>query len=185
MYSCSGVARTHTGRLFFVDHNTKVTTWEDPRQAGVKLQKKEKSKAGAETVLSLATEVPPARTRCCSNPEMMDKFGPLPPHWEERLYKGRVLFINHQEKTTQYEDPRLVAEKSSRRKPQGKLAAPRYSRDYKRKLEYFRSRLRSKPGRCAIKVNRTLLYSTAYEQVRCLISFLAEKVCEPPWRERK
>jgi hypothetical protein len=35
--------------------------------------------------------------------------GALPPGWEQRLDpNGRPYFVNHQTKTTQYEDPRVL-----------------------------------------------------------------------------
>ncbi|GAA6068499.1 E3 ubiquitin-protein ligase NEDD4a isoform X1 [Tachysurus ichikawai] len=103
------------GRPFFIDHNTKSTTWEDPR-------------------LRIPVHM---RKQASLDP---NDLGPLPPGWEERVHSdGRIFYIDHNTKTTQWEDPRL--QNSSITGP----AVP-YSRDYKQKYEYFRKKLK-KPVR--------------------------------------
>ncbi|XP_075041186.1 E3 ubiquitin-protein ligase NEDD4-like isoform X11 [Mixophyes fleayi] len=70
-------------RPFFIDHNTKTTTWEDPR-------------------LKFPVHM---RTKASLNP---NDLGPLPPGWEERIHlDGRTFYIDHNTKITQWEDPRL------------------------------------------------------------------------------
>ncbi|XP_069483153.1 E3 ubiquitin-protein ligase NEDD4-like isoform X9 [Ambystoma mexicanum] len=70
-------------RPFFIDHNTKTTTWEDPR-------------------LKFPVHM---RTKATLNP---NDLGPLPPGWEERIHlDGRTFYIDHNSKITQWEDPRL------------------------------------------------------------------------------
>uniref|UniRef100_A0A8C6CXN0 E3 ubiquitin-protein ligase n=1 Tax=Moschus moschiferus TaxID=68415 RepID=A0A8C6CXN0_MOSMO len=71
------------GRPFFIDHNTKSTTWEDPR-------------------LKFPVHM---RSKASLNP---NDLGPLPPGWEERIHlDGRTFYIDHNSKITQWEDPRL------------------------------------------------------------------------------
>uniref|UniRef100_A0A5F8GFX6 E3 ubiquitin-protein ligase n=1 Tax=Monodelphis domestica TaxID=13616 RepID=A0A5F8GFX6_MONDO len=71
------------GRPFFIDHNTKTTTWEDPR-------------------LKFPVHL---RSKASLNP---NDLGPLPPGWEERIHlDGRTFYIDHNSKITQWEDPRL------------------------------------------------------------------------------
>ncbi|XP_060028318.1 E3 ubiquitin-protein ligase NEDD4-like [Erinaceus europaeus] len=71
------------GRPFFIDHNTKTTTWEDPR-------------------LKFPVHM---RSKASLNP---NDLGPLPPGWEERIHlDGRTFYIDHNSKITQWEDPRL------------------------------------------------------------------------------
>ncbi|XP_031411071.1 E3 ubiquitin-protein ligase NEDD4 [Meleagris gallopavo] len=109
------VRHAPNGRPFFIDHNTKTTTWEDPR---LKI---------------------PAHLRRKTSLDPVD-LGPLPPGWEERTHTdGRIFFINHNTKKTQWEDPRLqnVAITGP--------AVP-YSRDYKRKYEFFRKKLKKQLG---------------------------------------
>ncbi|XP_048451901.1 E3 ubiquitin-protein ligase NEDD4-like isoform X9 [Rhincodon typus] len=71
------------GRPFFIDHNSRTTTWEDPR-------------------LKYPVHL---RTKTSLDP---NDLGPLPPGWEERIHlDGRSFFIDHNTKLTQWEDPRL------------------------------------------------------------------------------
>ncbi|XP_042191885.1 E3 ubiquitin-protein ligase NEDD4-like isoform X5 [Callorhinchus milii] len=71
------------GRPFFIDHNTRTTTWEDPR-------------------LKYPVHL---RTKAALDP---NDLGPLLPGWEERVHlDGRSFFIDHNTKITQWEDPRL------------------------------------------------------------------------------
>ncbi|XP_020570030.1 E3 ubiquitin-protein ligase NEDD4 isoform X2 [Oryzias latipes] len=73
------VRHASNGRLFFIDHNTKTTTWEDPRFQ--------------------------VRRKPSLDPS---DLGPLPPGWEERVHSdGRIFYIDHDNKTTQWDDPRL------------------------------------------------------------------------------
>lgn len=59
------------GRMFFIDHNEKKTSWIDPR-------------TGRASPM-------PSQTR---PPE--DDLGPLPEGWEERVHgDGRIFFIDH------------------------------------------------------------------------------------------
>lgn len=61
------------GRMFFIDHNEKKTSWIDPR-------------TGRASPM-------PSQTR---PPE--DDLGPLPEGWEERVHvDGRIFFIDHSE----------------------------------------------------------------------------------------
>uniref|UniRef100_A0A8I3W0D1 E3 ubiquitin-protein ligase n=1 Tax=Callithrix jacchus TaxID=9483 RepID=A0A8I3W0D1_CALJA len=78
------VRHAPNGRPFFIDHNTKTTTWEDPR---LKI---------------------PAHLRGKTALDTSSDLGPLPPGWEERTHTdGRIFYINHNIKRTQWEDPRL------------------------------------------------------------------------------
>uniref|UniRef100_A0AAR2LGG1 E3 ubiquitin-protein ligase NEDD4-like n=1 Tax=Pygocentrus nattereri TaxID=42514 RepID=A0AAR2LGG1_PYGNA len=71
------------GRPFFIDHNSRTTTWEDPR-------------------LKYPVHM---RTKGPLDP---GDLGPLPPGWEERVHAdGRTFYIDHNTKNTQWEDPRL------------------------------------------------------------------------------
>ncbi|XP_061100584.1 E3 ubiquitin-protein ligase NEDD4-like isoform X2 [Conger conger] len=125
------------GRPFFIDHNTKTTTWEDPR-------------------LKIPVHM---RRRPSLDPT---DLGPLPPGWEERIHSdGRIFYIDHNTKTTQWEDPRL--QNSAITGP----AVP-YSRDYKQKYEYFRKKLRKPadiPNRFEMKLRRTAVLEDSYRRI--------------------
>lgn len=131
------------GRVFFIDHAEKTTSWVDPRTGS-------------------ASPMPNAQTATEERQE--DDLGPLPEGWEERVHSdGRIFFIDHNTRTTQvrkklqksfktflirfftfqWEDPRLS-------NPNIAGQAVPYSRDYKQKYEYLKSQLR-KPVRSGFR----------------------------------
>ncbi|XP_040824683.1 E3 ubiquitin-protein ligase NEDD4 isoform X2 [Ochotona curzoniae] len=132
------VRHAPNGRPFFIDHNTKTTTWEDPR---LKI---------------------PAHLRGKAPLESSSDLGPLPPGWEERTHTdGRIFYINHNIKKTQWEDPRLqnVAITGP--------AVP-YSRDYKRKYEFFRRKLKKQndiPNKFEMKLRRATVLEDSYRRI--------------------
>ena len=75
-----------TGRVFFIDHNTRTTTWIDPRT-----NKPSPSPQGQNhSSKSTSHRGPIAKVSA------VDDLGPLPPGWEERIHRdGRIFFINH------------------------------------------------------------------------------------------
>jgi E3 ubiquitin-protein ligase NEDD4 len=131
--------RTPEGRPYFVDHHTRTTTWTDPRRAN---------------------QTPPvAIPRPVTNPNL----GPLPSGWEMRLTStGRVYFVDHNTRTTSWDDPRLPTHVDD--------SAPQYKRDYRRKVVYFRSqpKMRVLPGKCEVKVRRTRVLEDSYSAVMAL-----------------
>lgn len=129
------------GRVFYIDHNHKTTTWVDPR-------------TGKPSVLPNQSNVP-NRPRFSS----VDDLGPLPEGWEERYHTdGRIFFIDHNSRITQWEDPRL-------NNPNIAGPAVPYSRDYKRKYEYLKAKL-PKPanvcGKFELKVSRANILEDCY-----------------------
>ncbi|PNI74717.1 NEDD4 isoform 10 [Pan troglodytes] len=132
------VRHAPNGRPFFIDHNTKTTTWEDPR---LKI---------------------PAHLRGKTSLDTSNDLGPLPPGWEERTHTdGRIFYINHNIKRTQWEDPRL--ENVAITGP----AVP-YSRDYKRKYEFFRRKLKKQndiPNKFEMKLRRATVLEDSYRRI--------------------
>ncbi|CAO2634374.1 E3 ubiquitin-protein ligase NEDD4, partial [Lemmus lemmus] len=132
------VRHAPNGRPFFIDHNTKTTTWDDPR-----------SKI-------------PAHLKAKTPVDSSNDLGPLPPGWEERTHTdGRVFYINHNTKKTQWEDPRTqnVATTGP--------AVP-YSRDYKRKYEFFRRKLKKQndiPNKFEMKLRRANVLEDSYRRI--------------------
>ncbi|XP_064620159.1 E3 ubiquitin-protein ligase NEDD4-like isoform X3 [Lineus longissimus] len=138
------------GRVFYIDHNTRQTVWEDPR-----------IKHRAQSVVTQSSlDIPSAMPRASSNEDLLRDLGPLPPGWEERVHTdGRAFYINHNSKATQWEDPRLQSV--------GGPAVP-YSRDYKQKYDYFRSKLRKPhnvPNKIDITVNRRTIFENSYRTI--------------------
>ncbi|RTG88265.1 uncharacterized protein DC041_0007118 [Schistosoma bovis] len=73
------LARTASGRKFFINHNEHTTTWDDPRVIRPNNQI---------TNGSLLTHE--------AQRHVMKDLGPLPPGWEERVHSnGRIFYINH------------------------------------------------------------------------------------------
>ncbi|XP_055135211.2 E3 ubiquitin-protein ligase NEDD4 isoform X2 [Symphalangus syndactylus] len=132
------VRHAPNGRPFFIDHNTKTTTWEDPR---LKI---------------------PVHLRGKTSLDTSNDLGPLPPGWEERTHTdGRIFYINHNIKRTQWEDPRL--ENVAITGP----AVP-YSRDYKRKYEFFRRKLKKQndiPNKFEMKLRRATVLEDSYRRI--------------------
>jgi uncharacterized protein YbdZ (MbtH family) len=111
------------GRFYFIDHNTKTTTWDDPREDATKEYLETLSgplPAGWEK-----TETPDGRVyfqdhnnkvSTWVDPRMLivkqvDHLKPLPKGWEMRINRrGTLYFINHNHKTTTWDDPREATE---------------------------------------------------------------------------
>ncbi|XP_053304154.1 E3 ubiquitin-protein ligase NEDD4-like isoform X4 [Spea bombifrons] len=125
------------GRPFFIDHNSKTTTWEDPR-------------------LKFPVHM---RTKASLNP---NDLGPLPPGWEERIHlDGRTFYIDHNNKITQWEDPRL-------QNPAITGPAVPYSREFKQKYDYFRKKLKKPadiPNRFEMKLHRNNIFEESYRRI--------------------
>ncbi|XP_032991580.1 E3 ubiquitin-protein ligase NEDD4-like isoform X7 [Rhinolophus ferrumequinum] len=144
------------GRPFFIDHNSKTTTWEDPR-------------------LKFPVHM---RSKAPLNP---NDLGPLPPGWEERIHlDGRTFYIDHSSqvlcgendtresvpsydsKITQWEDPRLQNPAIT-----GPKAVP-YSREFKQKYDYFRKKLKKPadiPNRFEMKLHRNNIFEESYRRI--------------------
>lgn len=126
------------GRVFFIDHAEKTTSWVDPRTGS-------------------ASPMPNAQA--LEETRQEDDLGPLPEGWEERVHSdGRIFFIDHNTRTTQWEDPRML-------NPNIAGQAVPYSRDYKQKYEYLKSQLRKPVRRPRIVWTLTTL-SDAFDRFR-------------------
>uniref|UniRef100_A0A8C4HA18 HECT-type E3 ubiquitin transferase n=1 Tax=Dicentrarchus labrax TaxID=13489 RepID=A0A8C4HA18_DICLA len=150
------------GRPFFIDHNSRTTTWEDPRlKYPVHMRNKNSMEPG--------------------------DLGPLPPGWEERVHSdGRTFYIDHSKttlrgeaycclmslcclfhpdtKNTQWEDPRLQS-------PAITGPAVPYSREFKQKYDYFRKKLKKPadiPNRFEMKLHRNNIFEESYRRIMSL-----------------
>jgi E3 ubiquitin-protein ligase NEDD4 len=133
---------TPEGRPYYVDHNTRTTTWVDPRR---------------QTVIRV---MGPNGQNTALQPQTISQLGPLPSGWEMRLTStARVYFVDHNTKTTTWDDPRLPSTLDSN--------VPQYKRDFRRKLIYFRSQpaMRAQPGNCQIKVRRNHIFEDSYAEI--------------------
>lgn len=140
----SGWEQRHTpeGRAYFVDHNTRTTTWVDPRrQQYIRMYGNNANQSSIQQ-------------------QPVSQLGPLPSGWEMRLTNtARVYFVDHNTKTTTWDDPRLPSSLDQN--------VPQYKRDFRRKLIYFRSQpaLRILSGQCHVKVRRTHIFEDSYHEI--------------------
>ncbi|XP_076267244.1 E3 ubiquitin-protein ligase Nedd4 isoform X8 [Rhynchophorus ferrugineus] len=150
------VQRAPNGRLFFIDHHERTTSWVDPRTGR-------------------ASPMPNQPVAQPINRKPEDDLGPLPEGWEERVHNdGRIFFIDHNTRTTQWDDPRLS-------NPQIAGPAIPYSRDYKRKYEYLKTQLRKPtnvPNKFEIKIRRRSILEDSFRVVTTVsrVEFLKTKL---------
>lgn len=126
--------RAPDGRLYYVDHNNRQTSWIDPRRAN-------QPSAGQAIV------------------PRFSNLGPLPTGWDMRLSAdGRVYFIDHNTRTTTWDDPRLPSSIEKN--------APGYKKDFHRKLVYLRSQpeMRRFDGQCKITISRQHILDHSFNQ---------------------
>jgi len=71
-----------------------------------------------------------------------------------------VYFVDHNTKTTTWDDPRLLPSSLDANLPQ-------HARDFRRKLIYFRSQpaMRAQPGNCQINVRRDHIFEDSYAEI--------------------
>lgn len=137
---------TPEGRAYFVDHNTRTTTWVDPRRQHY-IRMYGPSANGANNNSTIAQQP-------------VSQLGPLPSGWEMRLTNtARVYFVDHNTKTTTWDDPRLPSSLDQ--------GVPQYKRDFRRKLIYFRSQpaMRIMSGQCHVKVRRSAIFEDSYKEI--------------------
>jgi len=105
--------RDPRGRVYYVDHNTRSTTWQRPSVE--RLQHFEQWQGQRAHVVKQCSQrflFPQGGgvsngTSTTTGTEDSDPLGPLPEGWEKRVEpNGRVYFVNHKNRTTQWEDPR-------------------------------------------------------------------------------
>ncbi|XP_077944224.1 E3 ubiquitin-protein ligase NEDD4-like isoform X13 [Gasterosteus aculeatus] len=128
------------GRPFFIDHNSRVTTWEDPRlKYPVHMRTKNSIEPG--------------------------ELGPLPPGWEERIHSdGRTFYIDHNTKNTQWEDPRLQSPAiTGPAVPYSREFKQKY--DYFRKKLKKPADI---PNRFEMKLHRNNIFEESYRRIMSL-----------------
>lgn len=93
------------GRFYYVDHNTRTTTWQRPTAESVRNYEQWQSQRSQ---LQGAMQQFNQRYLYQSSGGVVenDPLGALPPGWEKRQDNGRVYYVNHNTRTTQWEDPR-------------------------------------------------------------------------------
>uniref|UniRef100_A0A8C7ZSZ1 E3 ubiquitin-protein ligase n=1 Tax=Oryzias sinensis TaxID=183150 RepID=A0A8C7ZSZ1_9TELE len=175
--------RDSKGRRYYVNHNTRTTSWSRPVvQVHGPASLAPTSASLAPTSASLAP--PPVPHGASANAAF--ESASLPVGWEVRhASNGRLFFIDHNTKTTTWwDDPRLQSSSFT-----GPVSAVPYSRDYKQKYDYFRKKLKKPadiPNRFELKVKRNEVLEDSYRRIvsvktpdllkaRLWIEFVGEK----------
>ncbi|KAH8401852.1 hypothetical protein KR009_008237 [Drosophila setifemur] len=93
-------AKTNDGQIYYLNHTTKTTQWEDPR-----IQFRQQQSLMAERIKQndvLQT------TKQTTTSTIANNLGPLPDGWEQAVTEsGDIYFINHIDRTTSWNDPRM------------------------------------------------------------------------------
>lgn len=124
------------GRTYYVDHNTRSTSWHDPR--------------------GTATHAHHAIPTSLSSTNL----GPLPSGWQMRMTStARLYYVDHNTQKTTWDDPRLPSALDA--------DAPQYKRDFRQKVVSLRSHttLQLRPGTCKITLRRSHLFEDAYREI--------------------
>uniref|UniRef100_A0A672IZS1 E3 ubiquitin-protein ligase n=1 Tax=Salarias fasciatus TaxID=181472 RepID=A0A672IZS1_SALFA len=108
------------GRVYFVDHITRTTTWQRPTMETVRNyeqwqhQRSQLQGAMQQFNQRFIEQVSTAQK------EQFDPLGPLPHGWEKRTdSNGRVYFVHHPTRSTQWEDPRTQGLLNEKPLPEG------------------------------------------------------------------
>ncbi|XP_076247280.1 suppressor of deltex [Calliopsis andreniformis] len=114
------VRRDPRGRIYYVDHNTRSTTWQRPNTE--RLQHFQHWQGERQHVVQQGNQrflYPQAHSgqTAIAGPSTStdddDALGPLPAGWERRQQpEGRVYYVNHKNRTTQWEDPRTQGQET-------------------------------------------------------------------------
>ncbi|XP_041078312.1 NEDD4-like E3 ubiquitin-protein ligase WWP2 isoform X2 [Polyodon spathula] len=147
------------GRYYYVDHNTRTTTWQRPTAETVRnyeqWQSQRNQLQGAMQQFSQRFLYQSSGVTTDNDP-----LGPQPPGWEKRQDNGRVYFVNHNTRTTQWEDPRTQGSKQG-----GSPGA--YDRSFRWKYHQFRFLCQSNalPSHVKISVSRQTLFEDSFQQI--------------------
>ncbi|XP_043270860.1 E3 ubiquitin-protein ligase Su(dx) isoform X2 [Venturia canescens] len=116
------VRRDPRGRIYYVDHNTRSTTWQRPNTE--RLQHFQHWQGERQYVVQQGNQrflyphqvhgnQPVVAGPSIQNVDEDDALGPLPAGWEKRKQpEGRVYYVNHKNRTTQWEDPRTQGQET-------------------------------------------------------------------------
>uniref|UniRef100_A0A8C4LRY9 E3 ubiquitin-protein ligase n=1 Tax=Equus asinus asinus TaxID=83772 RepID=A0A8C4LRY9_EQUAS len=112
------------GRIYYVDHFTRTTTWQRPTLESVRnyeqWQLQRSQLQGAMQQFNQRFIYGVSNLFATSQNKEFDPLGPLPPGWEKRTdSNGRVYFVNHNTRITQWEDPRSQGQLNEKPLPEG------------------------------------------------------------------
>uniref|UniRef100_A0A3P8ZZ02 E3 ubiquitin-protein ligase n=1 Tax=Esox lucius TaxID=8010 RepID=A0A3P8ZZ02_ESOLU len=177
------------GRPYYVNHISRTTSWTRPL-----IQITSEAAYSGPSVYQPPMVSPKGSPQHSPNPPR--ECGFMPAGWEVRSApNGRPFFIDHNTKTTSWEDPRLKIPVHMRRRPSldptdlgpmpvsyvfsqtprphnGKTpdcrTPPSLDQDYKQKYEYFRKKLKKPadiPNRFEMKLRRNAVLEDSYRRI--------------------
>uniref|UniRef100_A0A8C7CGL3 E3 ubiquitin-protein ligase n=1 Tax=Oncorhynchus kisutch TaxID=8019 RepID=A0A8C7CGL3_ONCKI len=110
------------GRVYFVDHITRTTTWQRPTQESVRnYEEWQHQRSQLQGAMQQFNQrfIFGDQQIAAANKEF-DPLGPLPHGWEKRTdTNGRVYFVHHTTRMTQWEDPRTQGLLNDKPLPEG------------------------------------------------------------------
>ncbi|EDW75728.1 uncharacterized protein Dwil_GK15043 [Drosophila willistoni] len=108
------------GRVYYVDHNTRKTTWQRPNSERLmhfqhwQGQRAHVVAQGNQRFLYSQQQQQPTAVTAQVTQDDEDALGALPDGWEKKVQSdNRVYFVNHKNRTTQWEDPRTQGQEVS------------------------------------------------------------------------
>uniref|UniRef100_A0A669C3P6 E3 ubiquitin-protein ligase n=1 Tax=Oreochromis niloticus TaxID=8128 RepID=A0A669C3P6_ORENI len=112
------------GRVYYVDHITRTTTWQRPTQESVRnyeeWQHQRSQLQGAMQQFNQRFIYGVRAVTESTASKEFDPLGPLPHGWEKRTdTNGRVYFVHHPTRRTQWEDPRTQGLLNDKPLPEG------------------------------------------------------------------
>uniref|UniRef100_A0A8D3DYA3 E3 ubiquitin-protein ligase n=1 Tax=Scophthalmus maximus TaxID=52904 RepID=A0A8D3DYA3_SCOMX len=108
------------GRVYFVDHITRTTTWQRPTMETVRnYEQWQHQRSQLQGAMQQFNQRFIFGVSATQNKEF-DPLGPLPHGWEKRTdSNGRVYFVHHPTRSTQWEDPRTQGLLNEKPLPEG------------------------------------------------------------------
>ncbi|XP_028935598.1 E3 ubiquitin-protein ligase Itchy homolog isoform X2 [Ornithorhynchus anatinus] len=112
------------GRIYYVDHFTRTTTWQRPTLESVRnyeqWQLQRSQLQGAMQQFNQRFIYGNQDLFTSTQNKEFDPLGPLPTGWEKRTdSNGRLYFVNHNTRVTQWEDPRSQGQLNEKPLPEG------------------------------------------------------------------
>uniref|UniRef100_A0A8C2UEP3 HECT-type E3 ubiquitin transferase n=1 Tax=Coturnix japonica TaxID=93934 RepID=A0A8C2UEP3_COTJA len=109
------------GRIYYVDHFTRTTTWQRPTLESVRnFEQWQSQRNQLQGAMQQFNQRFIYGDFSSTQNKEFDPLGPLPPGWEKRTdSNGRVYFVNHNTRITQWEDPRSQGQLNEKPLPEG------------------------------------------------------------------
>uniref|UniRef100_A0A8C7N775 HECT-type E3 ubiquitin transferase n=1 Tax=Oncorhynchus kisutch TaxID=8019 RepID=A0A8C7N775_ONCKI len=109
------------GRVYFVDHISRTTTWQRPTQESVRnFEEWQHQRSQLQGAMQQFNQRFIFGVRHGLPNKEFDPLGPLPHGWEKRTdTNGRVYFVHHTSRMTQWEDPRTQGLLNDKPLPEG------------------------------------------------------------------